>query len=76
MGWDPAHPYAEFPVAVGGSATTYYSDNYYPNTGQRIALVGGSWYLGSFGGPSFWSLTYSSSSANVFLGGRLVKKPL
>src|SRR5690606_21747226 len=22
MGWDPAHPYAEFPVSVGGSSTT------------------------------------------------------
>src|SRR5690606_5229752 len=35
MGWDSAHPYAEFPVAVRGSATTYYSDYYYQATGPR-----------------------------------------
>lgn len=75
MGWDPAHPYAEFPVAVGGSATTYYSDYYYQNTGQRIALVGGSWINGSRGGPSFWNLNSSSSYAYVALGGRLLKTP-
>lgn len=76
MGWDPAHPYAEFPVAVGGSATTYYSDYYYQNTGQRIALVGGYWALGSTVGPSLWYPYFSSSDAIVTLGGRLVKKPL
>lgn len=76
MGWDPAHPYAEFPVAVGGSATTYYSDYYYENTGQRIARVGGNWYNGLYVGPSFWYLNYSSGTAHVSLGGRLVKKPL
>lgn len=76
MGWDPAHPYAEFPVSVGGSSTTYYSDYYYQNTGQRIARVGGHWNVDSYGGPSFWSLTNLSSSVSVLMGGRLVKKPL
>lgn len=74
MGWDPAHPYAEFPVAVGGSATTYYSDYYYQSTGQRIALVGGDWSDGSFAGPSFWLLSLPSASADVILGGRLVRR--
>src|SRR5690606_7086614 len=76
MGWDPAHPYAEFPVSVGGSPTTYYSDYYYRNTGQRIARVGGDWSDGSFVGPSFWRLDVSSSGVLVGSGGRLVKKPL
>lgn len=76
MGWDPAHPYAEFPVAVGGGTTTYYSDYYYQNTGQRIAHVGGYWYNGSNAGTSFWPLSDSSPRALVNLGGRLVKKPL
>lgn len=75
MGWDPAHPYAEFPVAVGGSTTTYYSDYYYQNTGQRIARVGGSWSRGSYAGPSLWYLHTSSSYAHVSLGGRLLKTP-
>lgn len=75
MGWDPAHPYAEFPAAVGGSATTYYSDYYYQNTGQRIASVGGYWISGSSGGPSLWHLNASSSNASVTLSGRLLKTP-
>lgn len=74
MGFDPNHPYAEFPTIVGGSSSTYYSDYYYQNTGQRIALVGGSWYLGSYDGPSLWYLYPSSGTANVSLGGRLVRR--
>jgi len=74
MGFDPDHPYAEFPTVVGGSSSTYYSDYYYPNTGQRIARVGGTWPDGSLGGPSFWALYSSSSYAGVALGGRLVRR--
>lgn len=76
MGFDPEYPFAEFPVAVGGSAATYYSDYYYQNTEQRIALVGGGWYSGSNAGPSCWALNNPSSNANVRIGGRLLKKPL
>lgn len=76
MGFDPAHPYAEFPVEVGGGSSTYYADYYYQNTGQRIARVGGSWDLGANAGPWLWVLTDTSSTAHVRAGGRLVKKPL
>ena len=76
MGFDPAFPFAEFPVEVGGTASTYYSDYYYCDTGQRVALVGGDLSLGSFAGPSCWYLYSSSSGAHVHYGGRLVKKAL
>lgn len=76
MGFDPAHPYAEFPVEVGGGSSTYYTDYYSQNTGQRIARVGGHWTYGSGAGPSSWRLSSSSGAAHVDLGGRLVKKPL
>lgn len=76
MGFDPAFPFAEFPVEVGGTASTYYSDYYYRNTGQRVARVGGSLHLGSSAGPSYWALADSSSYAHVYAGGRLVKKAL
>lgn len=76
LGYDPSYPFAQFPVAVGGSATTYYSDYYYSTTGQRIALVGGSWFHGSYAGLFYWSLTYASSGANLNVGGRLIKKAL
>ncbi len=76
MGFDPNYPFAELPVEVGGSASTYYSDYYYQNTGQRVARVGGHWLTGSYAGPSFWLLSNSSSHAYVSIGGRLVKKAL
>ena len=76
MGHDPSRPYAEFPTAVGGSSTTRYADYYYQSTGQRIALVGGSWVDGATAGASCWYLSNTSSYANLRLGGRLLKKPL
>jgi hypothetical protein len=76
MGFDPDYPFAEFPVELGGSSTTYYSDYYYQSTGQRVAHVGGGWYNGSNSGPAYWALLNSSSTSTVTLGGRLLKKPL
>lgn len=74
MGWDPAHPYAEFPVAVGDNPTTYYSDYYFQNTGQRMAIVGGSWRNGADVGPSLYAMDVTPSSMNVYSGGRLVRR--
>lgn len=77
MGFDQNYPFAEFPtVSTGGGTTTYYSDNYYQNTGQRIALFGGNWLRGAGAGLSGWSLSGASSLAGVDVGGRLLKKPL
>lgn len=75
-GWDPDLPFVEFPTVVGGSSSTYYSDYYYREAGQRVALVGGSWYNGASAGPSSWFLSYSSAAAYVTIGGRLLNKPL
>lgn len=74
MGFDAEHPYAEFPVAVGDSSTTYYADYYYRNAGKRVARFGGSWGLGSYAGLSFWSLDNSSGNRHAHSGGRLLKK--
>lgn len=76
MGFDSAYPFAEFPVAVGGSASAYYSDYYYQLTGQRVAHVGGTWTGGATAGPSYWNLYYASSLTIVLIGGRLLRKPL
>ncbi len=76
MGYDRQNPSAELPIALGGGASTYYSDYYYQNAGQRIARFGGSWSAGSPAGLSSWHLTYSSSDTYVIIGGRLLKKPL
>ena len=76
MGYDPQHPYAQFPTKTGGTASTYYSDHYYQSSGQRIALFGGNWSLGSANGVSLWSLNHPSTVADPRFGGRLVRKPI
>ena len=76
LGFDHRNPFAEFTTSVGGGATTYYSDYYRQNEGQRIARFGGDWYHGSHAGLSYWTLHDASSHTNVYFGGRLLKKPL
>lgn len=76
MGFDRNRPYAQFPIELGAGSTTYYSDNYYQNEGQRIALFGGRWSYGLDAGVSFWALYDTSSHVGSSLGGRLLKKPL
>ncbi|TCP32190.1 hypothetical protein EV207_101168 [Scopulibacillus darangshiensis] len=76
MGFYSKLPFANLPNKVGGSSSTYYSDYYYQNTGQCVALVGGSWYNGSYAGLSLWALSSSSGYRYVNFGGRLLKKAL
>lgn len=76
MGYDPNHPYAQFPVEVGGGSSTYYADYYYQNTGQCVARVGGGWRHHSDAGLSSWGLHHPSSYSHTTLGGRLLKKAL
>lgn len=76
MGRDPKNELVELPIAVGASDSTFYGDYYYQNTGQRIAIVGGTWDAGSAVGLVCWSLSVASSSSDVSVGGRLVKRPL
>jgi hypothetical protein len=76
LGYDPNHPYAQFPITVGAVGDSQYKDYYYQATGQRIARVGGNWDSGSVAGLFCWYLNYSSLNSNVFVGGRLLKKAL
>ena len=79
MGHDPDYPFAEFPTAIqtsGASASKYYSDYYYQSAGQRVARFGGSWYSGASAGLSGWYLSASAADALVYVGGRLVRKPI
>lgn len=76
MGFDPERPYAQFPITVGGSTSTYYADYYYQNSGQRIARFGGTWSSGAIAGVSYWALRNASSYSASRVGGRLLRKPL
>lgn len=73
MGYDANLPFAEFPVIVG---VNKYKDYYWQNSGQRVALVGGSWDSWSDAGLFYWDLYYSSGNAYVNIGARLLRKPL
>jgi hypothetical protein len=76
MGWDANNPHIALPITVGGGTTTYYSDYYYQDVGQRIAVFGGNWSNGAGAGLFSWYLYYSSSYAGIIIGGRLLKKAL
>ena len=76
IGYDPDRPYIELATDVTGGSTTYYSDYYYQDVGQRIALFGGSWGGGAYAGISCWYLSDASSIATLNLGGRLLRKAL
>jgi len=68
MGFDSNLPFAEFPAVLGGGSTAYYSDYYYQNAGQKIALFGGYWSSGANAGLSYWYLNNTSSNTNLNIG--------
>ena len=76
MGFDPSRPYAQFPVTVGASTDTYYSDYYAQSTSQSIAAFGGSRAQGLQSGVSLWQMAITSSGDYNNVGGRLLRKPL
>lgn len=71
MGCDANHPLIGLCTTTG---TSVYADYYYQNSGNRIALVGGSWYHGAYAGFFFWACLDDSSYANTSIGGRLLKR--
>lgn len=70
MGYDSNNPFIALPTVVG---TSVYGDYYWQNSGNRIVMVGGAWYYGYNDGFFFWTCLYASSSANDYIGARLVK---
>lgn len=77
MGNDKNNPFIQLPVTIDASYTNSpYKDYYYQNKGDRVALFGGYWSYGSNAGISHWYLSFSSSSTNIYFGGRLLKTPL
>ena len=73
LGYDNNYPIASFPTEIGASSTTGTCDYYALNTGNRIALVGGSWNAGSGAGLWCWSLNSASGAAHFDVGSRLLK---
>ena len=72
LGLDVDEPFFRFPTEVGGGSSTYMSDYYYRNTGNRVALVGGHFYDGASAGLWCWALYYASSVADWNVGARVL----
>ena len=75
LGFDEKNPDIALPIEIGGGAgsSSGMCDFYYSSEGNRVALVGGSFYCGASAG--LWCWACSSSSANSYLncGARLLK---
>ena len=62
---------AFLPDSVGGSSSTFLTDYYYENSGNRVALFGGNADRGAAAGAFLWPLNLASSDDRRFVGGRL-----
>jgi hypothetical protein len=76
LNYNAANPWGWLPKAAsGGGSNTYVPDYYYQNTGNLVALVGGSWIGGALSGLFSWRLNYSSSASALDFGARLLAIP-
>lgn len=73
LGFDINHPFIRLTEEIGGSSSTYMSDYYYQNTGNRVAHVGGDMYYGASAGLWYWYLGSASSNASWNIGARVLK---
>ena len=73
LGYDANNPLVAMPIASGGSSSTYITDNYWSNPGNKIALVGGSWYFSTKVGMWTWAVNDTFSDTSVYRGARLLR---
>lgn len=62
---------AFIPASVGGSSSTFLTDYFYQNTGNRVALFGGVASNGSLAGAFYWYVNLDSGNDTRSVGGRL-----
>lgn len=78
MGYSTKYDWLFLPSEVKGNSSLPVGDYYYQNNtwdGYRIALLGGSWYTGSFAGGFCWGLDNGVGARIRGIGGRLVYVP-
>lgn len=73
LGYDKENPLFALTTDVGGGSSTYITDYYYQNSGNRIALVGGYYSSGTGAGLWYWTMGIASSVTHYNLGARLLK---
>nr|DAJ55860.1 MAG TPA: tail collar fiber protein [Caudoviricetes sp.] len=72
LGYDNNNPLISLAAVIGGSESTYVTDYYWQNSGNRIAHFGGGWGSGTNCGFWFWNLNNESSLAYAGSGSRLL----
>lgn len=78
MGYSTNYDWLFLPSEVKGNSSLPVGDYYYQNNtwdGYRIALLGGSWNVGSTAGGFCWNLNNGVGSRSRSIGGRLVYVP-
>ena len=73
LGYDSANPMVCLPTETVGSSDTYTCDNYWQDTGNRIALVGGYWGFATLAGLWYCYFYWSGTDYGAFVGARLLK---
>lgn len=73
MGYDENNQLVSLPIESGGSASTYITDQYVTNTGNRIALVGGAFANATYAGFFLFAGYSASSNTNYNGGSRLLR---
>jgi hypothetical protein len=66
---------AFLPSEVSGSSTAGLTDFYFQSTGNRVALLGGSWASGIQAGAWYWDFLFASSFSLRRFGARLAFIP-
>lgn len=74
-GYDTNDPSFIYPLAGGGSETTYVPDDCYYSAGVRALSVGGSYSSGAYAGPFYLSGSSTPAGTHAGLGSRLQKLP-
>lgn len=73
LGYDENYPEIALPVEANGSSGTGTCDYYTCEAGNRIALVGGTFYHGAKAGLFVWNCGIASSFSGWNFGARLLK---
>lgn len=62
------------PSIVGGSATTYFCDALWTNSGTNVASFGGGWQDDGQAGAFCWNFYQNASAADSHIGSRLCRR--
>lgn len=75
LGFDEKNPDIALPIEIGGGAgsSSGMCDFYTSSEGNRVARVGGNFYIGATAGLWFWNCYNSSTASLLYCGARLLK---